>query len=61
MAIIPPIEPRIPRWLPQVADDDSTKAIRPRVQPYAGTADHDLPICWADLLMLNSTSGHLVR
>ena len=50
-----------PDGSPSVADNGSTMGIRPRVQPYTGTVDHDLPLYSADLLMGNPASGHFVR
>ncbi len=45
----------------ELAQRNAYDVIRPRVRPYTGTVDHDLPLYWADLLMGNPASGHFVR
>ena len=59
--IKPFIKPGFPGWLLPIADKRSTKAVSDRVRPYTGTIDHDLPFYWADSLMGNPASGHVVR
>ena len=44
-----------------VANERSTKGASERVRSYIGIVDHDLPLYWADLLMENPASGHIVR